>query len=98
MSTPILTRDILEGYVNCKYLAHLRLMGQAQPKADFEQVITEARLEQKLATAEKLRSRFGAENIATSTSASARTAARALKASSCQVSTPDQKASRAVTH
>jgi predicted RecB family nuclease len=65
MSTPILTRDILEGYVDCKYLAHLRLMGQAQPKADLEQVITEARLEQKLATAERLRSRFGADNIAT---------------------------------
>ena len=36
-----ITLDVLRGYLNCPYLAHLRLAGQTGTKSDYETAIAE---------------------------------------------------------
>jgi predicted RecB family nuclease len=65
MNVAYITRDILEGYLNCKYLAHLRLTGQEEAKSAYEDLLLQARLEQQLAAANTLHHRYCHDIIAT---------------------------------
>jgi hypothetical protein len=35
MTTGLVTRSVLEGYLHCKYLAHLRLGGREDVRSDW---------------------------------------------------------------
>ena len=65
MNIPVITRDALEGYLNCKYLAHLRLGGHQDTKSEYEKALLQARLEQELAATNKLRSLYDQQITAT---------------------------------
>ena len=58
-----ITRDILEGYLNCKYKGHLKLTGQIGTKCDYETLLEENRVEAKLAAIEKILARYPGEEI-----------------------------------
>jgi hypothetical protein len=44
MTTKI-TKEILEAYLNCKFKAHLKLMGQQGTRSDYEGLLAEFRQE-----------------------------------------------------
>jgi predicted RecB family nuclease len=58
MTTGLVTRPVLEGYLHCKYLAHLRLGGREGVRSDYENAVLEVRREQCLAITETLRARY----------------------------------------
>jgi predicted RecB family nuclease len=59
MATGQVTRSVLEGYLNCKYLAQLRLAGREGIRSDYEDIVMTLRRERHLAIAEALRGRYG---------------------------------------
>jgi hypothetical protein len=62
---PAITREVLEGYLHCRYLAHLRLTGLEAPRTDYEEMVFQANLEQKLTAFSKLYSRDAENGIVT---------------------------------
>ena len=58
MTSSLVTRSVLEGYLECKYLAHLRLAGREGVRSDYEEIIHELRQERRLAITETLRARY----------------------------------------
>jgi predicted RecB family nuclease len=63
MVVAVITRDILEGYLNCKYLAYLRLGGHEGARSDYEEVLLHVRRQQMLATTEALSSRYARQGV-----------------------------------
>jgi hypothetical protein len=59
MATGQVTRSVLEGYLDCKYLAQLRLAGRKGVRSDYEDIVMKLRRERHLAIAEALRGRHG---------------------------------------
>jgi predicted RecB family nuclease len=59
MTTGQVTRSVLEGYFDCKYLAQLRLAGREGVRSDYEDIVMRLRHERHLAIAETLRGRLG---------------------------------------
>jgi predicted RecB family nuclease len=59
MATGQVTRSVLEGYLDCKYLAQLRLAGREGVRSDYEDIVMKLRRERHLAMAEALRGRYG---------------------------------------
>lgn len=59
MATGQVTRSVLEGYLDCKYLAQLRLAGREGVRSDYEDIVMKLRRERRLAMAEALRGRHG---------------------------------------
>jgi predicted RecB family nuclease len=55
MTEPTITRAVLEGYLHCRYLGHLRLTGHEAPRSEYEEMVYQANLEQKLKAFNKLR-------------------------------------------
>ena len=64
MTTGLVTRSILEGYLHCKYLAHLRLGGREGVRSDYENAVHEVRRERCLAITESLRARYAKQGMA----------------------------------
>ena len=64
MTTGLVTRRVLEGYLHCKYLAHLRLCGREGVRSDYESTVLEMRREQCIATTETLRARYAERGTA----------------------------------
>ena len=64
MTTGLVTRRVLEGYLHCKYLSHLRLGGREGVSSDFESTVLEMRRERCLAITETLRARYAERGIA----------------------------------
>jgi predicted RecB family nuclease len=64
MTTGLVTRSILEGYLHCKYLAHLRLGGREGVRSDYENAVHEVRRERCLAITESLRTRYAKQGMA----------------------------------
>jgi hypothetical protein len=58
MTTGLVTRSVLEGYLHCKYLAHLRLGGREGVRSDYENAVHDVRQERCLAITETLRTRY----------------------------------------
>lgn len=58
-----ITRDILESYLHCKYKGHLKLTGQQGTKCDYETLLTETRVEVRLAAIDKILARHPGEEI-----------------------------------
>jgi predicted RecB family nuclease len=63
MATGRVTRSVLEGYFDCKYLAQLRLAGREGVRSDYEDIIIQLRRERHLAIGEVLRERHGEDCI-----------------------------------
>ena len=61
---PIVTLDVLDGYLSCKYKGRLRLAGQAGHKSDYEMMLIESRQELKLKAVEKIHSQYPEHAIA----------------------------------
>jgi predicted RecB family nuclease len=55
-----ITRDVLEGYLNCKFKGHLKLTGESGTKSDYEAMTTASRLASREAALARLVTRFGA--------------------------------------
>jgi hypothetical protein len=51
MATGQVTRSVLEGYLDCKYLAQLRLAGRKGVRSDYEDIVMKLRRERHLAIA-----------------------------------------------
>jgi predicted RecB family nuclease len=49
-----LSRDVLEGYLNCKYKAHLKLAGERGSQSDYEALLAEQRDEVRLRAIERI--------------------------------------------
>jgi predicted RecB family nuclease len=62
MATKI-TRDVLEGYLNCKYKGHLKLVGQQGTKSDYENLLTERRADVRLAAFDKILAQNPTEEV-----------------------------------
>ena len=54
----LITREILEGYLNCKYKGHLKLKGEQGTKSDYEAMMSEWRIEHKRRACDKLASHY----------------------------------------
>lgn len=52
--TTKITRNILEGYLHCKYKCHLNLAGQQGDKSDYESLLTQLRSEVRLEAIDKI--------------------------------------------
>jgi predicted RecB family nuclease len=52
--TARITSDVLEGYLNCKYKAHLKLAGQRGTRSDYEGLLVERRAEVRRRAADKI--------------------------------------------
>jgi len=50
----LITREVLEGYLNCKYKGHLKLKGEQGTKSDYEAMMSEWRIEHKRRACDKL--------------------------------------------
>jgi predicted RecB family nuclease len=77
----IITSDVLESYLNCRYKGHLRLAGQEGTKGDYEVLLTEKKRGIKLAAIEKLRAEYPADKVESNaplTVATLRTAPRLI--------------------
>ena len=61
---PIVTLDVLDGYLSCKYKGRLRLAGQAGHKSDYEMMLIESRQKLKLKAVEKIHSQYPERAIA----------------------------------
>jgi predicted RecB family nuclease len=60
-----ITLDVLRGYLNCPYLADLRLAGKAGIKSDYEVVFTELEQSVKLTVISRLHSQYTEQSFAT---------------------------------
>ena len=59
VSQPLLiTREVIEGYLNCKYKGHLKLKGEQGTKSDYEAMMSEWRIDHKRSACAKLASRY----------------------------------------
>src|SRR5829696_1698986 len=54
----IITVDVLNGYLSCKYKAYLRFAGQHGIKSDYEATLVELRQEVRLKAIEKIHRQF----------------------------------------
>jgi predicted RecB family nuclease len=54
-----ITREVLEGYLSCKYKGHLKLAGQAGTPSDYEAMMSAAKAGSREAALAKLVARFG---------------------------------------
>jgi predicted RecB family nuclease len=50
----LISREVLEGYLNCKYKGHLKLKGEQGTKSDYEAMMSEWRIEHKRRACDKL--------------------------------------------
>jgi hypothetical protein len=64
MTTGLVTRSVLEGYLHCKYLAHLRLGGREGLRSDYENAVLDVRWEQRLAITKTLQARYAEQGTA----------------------------------
>jgi hypothetical protein len=55
MNHPVITREILQGYLHCRYLAHLRLTGHEGQKSDYEKMLSESHDQYQRVAIDKLR-------------------------------------------
>src|SRR5450759_2281488 len=60
---PKITRDILESYLNCKFKGYLKLTGQQGTTHDYETLLTEMRVEVRLAAIAKILASHPGEEI-----------------------------------
>jgi predicted RecB family nuclease len=65
MGIAVITRDVLEGYLNCKYLARLRLNGHEDTKSEYEEMLFQVRMEQQLLATNKLSNLYSQQTIYT---------------------------------
>src|ERR1700674_358038 len=65
MDAGVITRDVLESYLNCKYLAHLSLNGHERPKSEYEEMTLQLRSEQEIAATQKVRTLYQQQIITT---------------------------------
>jgi predicted RecB family nuclease len=63
MTTKI-TRDVLEGYLNCKYKGYLKLAGEYGTRSDYEVMLVAAREEVRLKAIEKILARHQEGEVA----------------------------------
>uniref|UniRef100_Q01TS6 Transposase IS66 n=1 Tax=Solibacter usitatus (strain Ellin6076) TaxID=234267 RepID=Q01TS6_SOLUE len=63
-----ITLEVLRGYLNCPYLAHLLLAGKAGVKSDYEIVISELEQEVRLNVVARLRSQHTDQDLVTGVS------------------------------
>src|SRR5262249_60221705 len=54
-----ITREVLEGYLSCKYKGHLKLAGQAGTPSDYEAMMSAAKAGSREAALARLVARFG---------------------------------------
>jgi hypothetical protein len=54
-----ITREVLEGYLSCRYKGHLKLAGQAGTLSDYEAMTSAAKAESREVALAKLVARFG---------------------------------------
>jgi hypothetical protein len=54
-----ITREVLEGYLSCKYKGHLKLAGQAGTPSDYEAMMSAAKAGSREVALAKLVTRFG---------------------------------------
>jgi predicted RecB family nuclease len=64
VTSGLVTRSILEGYLHCKYLAHLRLGGREGIRSDYEKAVQAVRQERCFAITDTLRARYGEQGPA----------------------------------
>jgi hypothetical protein len=60
-----ITLDVLRGYLNCRYLAHLLLGGQAGVKSEYEIVRSELEQAVRLKVMDRLRSKYSDQSLVT---------------------------------
>jgi len=65
MKGAIITREVLEGYWNCRYLAFLRLGGHEGTKTDYEKMLQRDRFEQRLTATAKIQELYRKQIVAT---------------------------------
>ena len=65
MKGVVITSDVLKGYLNCKYLAHMRLGGDEGTKTDYENLLLRDRFEQRLAAAAKIQALYNKHIVST---------------------------------
>jgi predicted RecB family nuclease len=58
-----ITKDVLESYLNCKYKAHLKLLGQEGAKSDYEMLLTTMRADVKLAATKRIFTRLSEAEV-----------------------------------
>ena len=61
----VITLDVLRGYLNCHYLAHLLLSGQTGVKSDYEVVLAESEQAVRVTVLKRLCDREGSESVVT---------------------------------
>src|SRR5208337_1032013 len=54
----LISREVLEGYLSCKYKGHLKLKGEQGTKSDYEAMTSEWRIEHKRRACDKLASHY----------------------------------------
>jgi predicted RecB family nuclease len=62
--TAKITREVLEGYLNCKYKAHLRQVGEQGTRSDYEALLVERRGEVRLRAVDKVLARLKGDDVA----------------------------------
>jgi predicted RecB family nuclease len=62
--TAKITRDVLEGYLNCKTKGHLKLAGEQGTRSDYESLLVERRDEVRLQAIDKIAARHQADQVA----------------------------------
>jgi predicted RecB family nuclease len=63
-----ISRDVLEGFLHCKYKARLKLAGEQGSKSDYEGLLDESRQGVRRQAAEKILARHGEGEVATGVS------------------------------
>ena len=61
-----ITRDALEGYLHCKYKAHLKLAGQQGTRSDYEALLERTRHEVRRQAIDKILARHAEDEVARS--------------------------------
>jgi predicted RecB family nuclease len=69
----IITRDILESHLRCKYKSHLKLTGLHGSKSDYEELLDTSRLELRQKTISRILALHSEDEVATSVSLTAST-------------------------
>src|SRR5262249_8630096 len=59
-----ITRDALEGYLNCKYKGHLKLAGEHGTQSDYEALLADQRDAVRLAALDKILARHPEDQVA----------------------------------
>src|SRR4051794_26524320 len=62
--TSKITRDVLEGYLNCRYKGFLKLAGEQGTRSDYEAMLMAARDEVRRKAIEKILDRHQADEVA----------------------------------